>query len=193
MLFVTTTFKYNLHLGYNNHYIGYYMSLLTFLKANPDARRIFGQRELKIIEKQLLGINLTQSEKNRLSRDIRRKFAFIKEVGRFGDEFALKKGAIVQTLIRNGVDAIRQDKFFPRIERIVLFGSTMTRERTFRSDIDIAVVFPDITLKEATEFRIRVLGYLPETMDIQVYNHLPEKIQKEIDKTGRMLYERENL
>ena len=53
--------------------------LLNFLKSNENARKIFGERELKIIEKQLLGVNLTQSEKNRLSRDIRLKFNFIKE------------------------------------------------------------------------------------------------------------------
>lgn len=168
------------------------MSFLTFLKSNAEARKVFGQRELKIIEKQLLGINLTQSEKNRLSRDIRRKFVFIKEVARFSDEFTLKKGAIVQRLVREALDIIRQDRFFPRIQKIILFGSTVTRERTFRSDVDVAVVFPEITLKETTEFRIRILGYLPSTMDVQVYNHLPEKIKKEIDKEGKVLYERKN-
>ncbi len=50
------------------------MGMLQFLKKNENTRKIFGVRELKIIEKQLLGINLTQSEKNRLSRDIRKKF-----------------------------------------------------------------------------------------------------------------------
>ena len=53
------------------------MSLLKFLKENENVRKVFGKRELKIIEKQLLGVNLTQSEKNRLSRDIRKKFEFV--------------------------------------------------------------------------------------------------------------------
>ena len=53
-------------------------SLLQFLRENKNARKIFGERELKIIEKQLIGVDLTQSEKNRLSRDVREKFKFIK-------------------------------------------------------------------------------------------------------------------
>jgi hypothetical protein len=42
------------------------MEFLQFLKSNENTRKIFGKRELKIIEKQLNGINLTQSERNRL-------------------------------------------------------------------------------------------------------------------------------
>ena len=70
------------------------MSLINLLK-NKDARKIFGKRELKIIEKQLQGISLTQSEKNRLSRDIRKKFEFISKVSGFKEEFKLKKGAYI--------------------------------------------------------------------------------------------------
>jgi hypothetical protein len=49
------------------------MGILQLIRADNDARKIFGAKELKIIEKQLFGVRLTQSEKNRLSRDIRRK------------------------------------------------------------------------------------------------------------------------
>ena len=56
---------------------------------NKNTRKIFGKRELKIIEKQIFGINLTQSEKNRLSRDIRKKFEFIEQVARFSAQFKL--------------------------------------------------------------------------------------------------------
>ena len=75
------------------------MSFLEFLKLNKDARKVFGERELKIIEKQLYGINLTQSEKNRLSRDIRKKLDFIKEAARFSDEFKLKKAGIIKSIV----------------------------------------------------------------------------------------------
>ena len=67
------------------------MALLRFLNKSEDSRKVFGARELKIIEKQLKGVNLTQSEKNRLSRDIRKKFDFIAKVSRFKEEFNLKK------------------------------------------------------------------------------------------------------
>ena len=53
--------------------------LLDLVREGKDLRVLFGERELKIIEKQLLGIQLTRSEKTRLSRDIRRKFQVIEK------------------------------------------------------------------------------------------------------------------
>lgn len=163
------------------------MGLLTFLKTNENTRKIFGQRELKIIEKQLFGINLTQSEKNRLSRDIRKKLEFIQKVAKFEEEFKLKKGAEIKGMIKEAKEVILEDILFKKIKKIVLYGSVAENKLTFRSDIDLAVVFDWISLKEATLFRKRVLGRVPERVDIQVYNVLPEKIKKEIDEKGRVL------
>jgi len=168
------------------------MGLLEFLNKNKDARKIFGERELKIIEKQMFGVNLTQSEKNRLSRDIRKKFEFIKEVGRFSDEFDLKKGNVIKQIVEETKNIILQSKYFPRIKRISLFGSSVENKRTFRSDIDIAVEFDEITEKEASEFRIKILGQSKELADVQVYNVLPKKIKSEIDLKGKVIYEQQN-
>lgn len=55
--------------------------------------------------------------------------------------------------------------------------------------MDIAVIFKEINEKEALKFRLRVLKNLREDMDIQVYNVLPDKIKKEIDEKGKVLYE----
>ena len=149
-------------------------SLLSFIKKNKDLRVIFGVRELKIIEKQLLGINLTQSEKNRLSRDIRKKLRVIGEMSKYGEEFELKKASEIQRIVQD----IKED----------LFGSSVKNERTFRSDIDIAVEFiNNISLKETTEFRIKFSGR--DDIDIQVFNILPEKIQKSILNNHKVLYE----
>ena len=63
--------------------------LSEFLKKNKNARRIFGKKELEIIFKQLDGLPLTQSERNRLSRDIKPKLDFIKAVSKFENEFEL--------------------------------------------------------------------------------------------------------
>jgi len=166
------------------------MNLINFLKKSEGARKIFGKGELKIIEKQLIGINLTQSEKNRLSRDIRKKFEFIKDVSRFSDEFSLKKGFEIKRTIDEAVEIIKESKWFPQIKKIILFGSTVENQRTFRSDIDIAVLFDKIDLREATLFRIKM--YVNDKVDIQVYNVLPEKIKREIDLKGKVLYERKN-
>lgn len=166
------------------------MNIINFLKLNPNTRKIFGQRELKIIEKQLLGINLTQSEKNRLSRDIRKKFEFIKEVSRYEEKFNLKKGILVKKIIEDVVKIIKEHPSFSKIKKIILYGSTVENERTFRSDIDVAVEFTFIDSKQATLFRKQILGKINEKVDIQVYNYLPKKIRKEIDNKGKVLFER---
>ena len=169
------------------------MNLINFLKKNKYSRKVFGERELKIIEKQLIGINLTQSEKNRLSRDIRKKFDFIKEVSNYNKQFDLKKGQETKDKIEEAKEVILEDIFFKKIKRIVLYGSFASNELTFRSDIDIAVEFSDINVKEATLFRMRVLSKMDEKMDVQVYNILPDKIKKEIDLKGKVLYERKDI
>src|SRR3989344_6873754 len=96
-------------------------NLLKFLKTNENSRKIFGKRELKIIEKQLLGVALTQSEKNRLSRDIRPKFSFVKDSSRFEKEFQLKKGSVIRNLIKEAKEIILEDILFRKIKRIILF------------------------------------------------------------------------
>ncbi|MFH1359379.1 MAG: nucleotidyltransferase domain-containing protein [archaeon] len=166
------------------------MDIIKFLKENENSRKIFGKSELKIIEKQVLGINLNQSEKNRLSRDIREKFKFIKDVNRFSDEFSLKKGSRIREFIQEVVEVIKTHKDFRKIKKIVLFGSVVENKITFRSDIDIAVEFDEIDKKDAGKFRIYVLGRVNNRADIQVYNVLPKKIRYEIDKKGKILYEK---
>lgn len=164
------------------------MSLLSLIKQNHDARKVFGKRELKIIEKQLYGVNLTQSEKNRLSRDIRKKLEFISKISRFEDEFKLKKGAEVKKLVEEAKQAIVGDMLFSRVKEVILYGSSAEKSRAIQSDIDIAVRFSNISLKEATLFRKRVSGKVSDRADIQVFNILPIKIQKEIEAKGRVIY-----
>jgi len=166
------------------------MVLLEFLKKNDNARKIFGKRELRIIEKQLLGLTLKQSEKNRLSRDIRKKFEFIKEATKYADEFGLKHGTKIKEFIARALDIIREDVLFYKVNKIILFGSTVIRRRHLGSDIDIAVEFDSIELDEATKFRIRTLGRLSDKIDVQVYNVLPENVKNEIDENGRILFTR---
>lgn len=166
------------------------MGLLRFLNLNENVRKVFGKRELKIVEKQLLGINLTQSEKNRLSRDIRQKFEFIKESARFSEEFKLKKGAEIKKMTEEAKEVILNDVLSSRIRKIVVFGSLIENKLTFSSDIDIAVEFDKISLRESTLFRKRIGGRVNNRVDVQVYNLLPEKIKKEIDKKGRVFYQK---
>lgn len=168
------------------------MNLPEFLKKNENTRKIFGERELKIIEKQLLGINLTQSERNRLSRDIRKKLKFIKDASVFSEEFELKKGGIIKQMIKEAKEVILESKYSPQIKKIALFGSAAENQLTMSSDIDLAVEFNKINIEEATKFRINIMGKVNKRLDIQVYNILPEKIKKEIDEKGKVIYEQKN-
>src|SRR3989344_3399773 len=151
------------------------MSFINTIKKSQNLRRIFGKRELEIIEKQLLGIKLKNSEKTRLSRDIRKKFLAIKELSDYSFYFNLKKGILIK-------EVIVESKYFSRIKRIVLFGSYAENQATFRSDVDIAVELSSIDAKESVRFRLDVISKVPEKIDIQVYNVLPDKIKKEIDE-----------
>jgi len=165
------------------------MSLINFLKDNKNTRKLFGERELKIIEKQLHGINLTQSEKNRLSRDIRKKFEFIREVIRFSNDFELKKGSIIKEYIEEAKEVILNDILHKKIRRITLYGSVVENKLSFKSDIDLAIEFYNTSLSEATTFRKRILGEVNQKIDIQVYNYLPNKVKMEIQLRGKILYE----
>ncbi|HIH42324.1 TPA: nucleotidyltransferase domain-containing protein [Candidatus Woesearchaeota archaeon] len=173
------------------------MNFTTFLKANKNARKIFGRKELDIISKQLDGITLTQSEKNRLSRDIRQKLDFIKEIAQFETQFELKKAAEADRIIEKAVKLILEDELKDKIRAVFLFGSHVHGFVTRRSDIDICVVFDelgfDIDNREATKFRIRILGNLPDKVDIQVFNVLPQKIKRAIAAKHKILYKINNF
>ncbi|MBI2449116.1 nucleotidyltransferase domain-containing protein [Candidatus Pacearchaeota archaeon] len=166
------------------------MGLLRFLKTHENARKIFGKRELKIIEKQLWGMRLSQSEKNRLSRDIRKKLNFIKDVSQFHKEFSLKYAVEINDLVNEAKEVILEHKWFRKIKKIYLFGSVINKEHNLSSDIDIAVIFDTINQEEAIIFRKEIMGKLPPKIDIQVYNVLPLKVRKSIDAEKRVIYER---
>lgn len=168
------------------------MNFLNAVKKNRSLRKIFGERELKIIEKQLLGVRLKASEKTRLSRDIRKKFEAISILIPFVSDFQLKHGAIVKEAINDTKEVILNSKYFPNIRKVVLFGSVVENQLTLSSDIDISVEFIKITKEEAMRFRLDILKNVDERIQIQVYNFLPQKIRKEIDAKGRVLYERKD-
>ncbi len=167
------------------------MEFKIFIKKNPLTRKIFGVREIVIIQKQIAGINLTQSEKNRLSRDIRPKLKFILEASKFRDEFELKKGSENKRMIMRALEIIKRDKDFHKIREIWLSGSIVKNQMTIRSDIDIVVLFDKVGKGGADNFRLRILGWVDDKIDIQVFNVLPEKIKKSILKSHKVLYKRD--
>jgi predicted nucleotidyltransferase len=159
------------------------------IKSEPAVRKLFGKRELVIIEKQLLGVALTQSEKNRLSRDIRPKFKAIAALAGFSKEENLKKGSQLLEWIEETKQTVLDSRFGSRVKRIWLFGSTTENKRALRSDVDIAVELDKTDSKEATLFRKEIAAVVPSLMDVLVFNELPPKLQQEIRSKGRVLFE----
>lgn len=166
------------------------MSLLNFLKQNQEARKIFGKRELKIIEKQLWGMSLSQSEKNRLSRDIRKKLEFIKKISEYIGEFPLKQGTEIKRLIEKAKKLILEHRLSKRIKEIAVFGSVISKEHNLDSDIDISVFFDKINKKEAFIFRKETMGNMSNKIDVQVYNILPKNLKRSINGRKRVIYKR---
>jgi len=165
------------------------MGMLNIINKNANLRKLFGKRELIIIQKQLLGVPLKSSEKTRLSRDIKKKLEAIKEIAKFSSEFELKKGAEIKKRVEEAKEIILQNRLFSRIKRIILFGSAAENKLTLSSDIDIAVEFINIMKEDANRFRREVMGKVNEKVDVQVYNMLPNKIKKEILNKKKVLYE----
>jgi len=182
--------KHKYYQDYDNYYQnGDKMSLLNIIDKNTNLRRIFGKKELVIIKKQLLGVPLKESERTRLSRDIRKKLEAIKELSKFSLEFDLKKGAEIKKILEEAKEVIFQNRLFSRVKKIILFGSAAENKLNLNSDIDVAVEFNKISEEEATNFRKEVMGKINEKTDIQVYNILQGKIKREISNKGKVLYE----
>lgn len=162
------------------------MALSNFLNKQ-EAKKLFTPKEIEIMHKQLMGISLTQPEKNVLSRSVRKKLQAVDQLSHYRDEFLLKKSQERQRLIKKALQVILNDPLKKHIDSVLLFGSTLGKT-TKSSDIDICVRFTKISLKNATKFRIRTMSELPGIIDIQVFNTLPDKIQKEIQKNHKVLY-----
>lgn len=164
------------------------MSLLSVIKLEPAIRKLFGKRELVIIEKQLLGVALTQSEKNRLSRDIRPKFKAIAALAPFASG-ELKKGAQLKEWVNEAKEAILDNRLSGRVKRIWLFGSSLENKRALRSDVDVAVELDKTDAKEATAFRKEISALVSSRLDVSVFNELPPKLKEEIRQKGKIVFE----
>ncbi len=144
------------------------------------------------MRKQLLGVSLTQSEKNRLSKNIRKKLEAVRELAQFEQEFELKKGGEIKKIVKDTQEIIKESKYFQRVKKITLYGSAVENKLSFNSDIDIAVELDHTTPSEAAQIRLDLLAKTNDRIDLQTYNTLPLKIKREIDKKGRTIYEQTN-
>jgi predicted nucleotidyltransferase len=164
------------------------MSLLEFVKKEKGMRKLFGEKELKIIEKQLMGVNLSPSERTRLSRDIRPKFLIIEKLSNQVREFPLKKAQEIKFLIEEAMEIIVENRY-KNLKKVFVFGSYVENKLRFDSDIDIALEFYEIELRDASKLKFELQGKVNQKIQISIFNTLPEKIQKEILEKGRVIYE----
>ena len=130
-----------------------------------------------------------------LKRDDFNSYSFSKALGLNFQETRIKLGEFFENVARqlgNNKDLIQlaSNYISNDLVKIIVFGSFVENELRLESDIDLSVEFDKIAKKEAGKFRIEISAKLPEKMDLQVFNVLPEKIKKEIEKKGRLIYKR---
>lgn len=87
-------------------------------------------------------------------------------------------------------DVVKVILIYSQPEKIILFGSRATGDYKERSDIDIAVVDPDVTDRQMRKIRdaideIRTL----HRIDIVWLNMVSEEFRDEIISTGKVIYE----
>lgn len=162
------------------------MALSDFLKTERDlALLVFTKSELKIIERQVNGFSLTQSERNVLSRSVRPKLEFVRRCGVYEGEFRLKKAQDVKKIIADTVNVLKE---IDGVRCVYLFGSVLTQSFDSRSDIDIAVEFRKISGKDAAIFFKNYNFQISERVDLSIFNLLPKNIRSQILKNGRKIY-----
>ncbi len=161
----------------------------------PEARKVLGAREIAIVRRQLLGLPLTQSERNRLSRDIRAKFRFIAACRELApDELELKSGQTIKRIIDKSVCAIQEDEVFPDVLAIVLFGSYADGTAIWRSDVDIGILFREEPSSESgTKALLRLYGELPKKVEVTIINHLPIRIRATLARNHKVLWARSSF
>ncbi len=164
------------------------MNLLSFLDNSAGARLVFGKKELEIIHKQLLGMRLKQSERNRLSKFIRPKLRFIAECSVFKNEFVLARRSKLKKVLTAVLGAVLEDRIGKNAVAVLLYGSFADGTANKFSDVDIAIVFSEITHREASAFEVRVGAKLPELVDLKVFNVLPLRVKKSLVANYKVLY-----
>lgn len=92
-----------------------------------------------------------------------------------------------EKLIEKALNTIRNRKDFKKICFIILYGSVAENRDKKGSDIDLAIYYNGSD-EEASVFRLEILSeLLSDDYDIQIFNHLPLYIRKDVLK-GRVLY-----
>jgi predicted nucleotidyltransferase len=81
---------------------------------------------------------------------------------------------------------------YPHVEKVVLFGSRARGDQRERSDIDIAVIGPEMTDEEWTDIWTYVDEEAPTLLcvDLVRWKEASDEIRRSIEREGVVLYER---
>lgn len=83
---------------------------------------------------------------------------------------------------------------FPKIKRVILFGSRAREDHEERSDIDLAIDAPDMDILSWTDF----CAYMEEhsntllRLDLIWLQEAKKRLKENIEKNGVILYERKD-
>lgn len=88
--------------------------------------------------------------------------------------------------IEEALDIIKNHKDFKKVCFIILYGSVAENRGKKGSDIDLAVYYKG-SEEDASLFRLEILSELSDDFDVQIYNHLPLYIRKDVLR-GKVLY-----
>ena len=114
----------------------------------------------------------------RLTEALNRAEGFSERVAFHANQFPNPKFNItlVEQKLNEAKEIILEDPLHTHIKSIQLFGSAVENKLTFKSDMDIAVKFDSISLKDATLFRKRVLGKSTEKIDVKKTTGTPAAV-----------------
>lgn len=79
----------------------------------------------------------------------------------------------------------------PKVERIILFGSRAVGDHDLRSDIDLAIAAPELTKREMTFLRDKILkSRTLFKIAVTQLEGMPTSLQNSVLKQGVVIYER---
>lgn len=98
------------------------------------------------------------------------------------DDFYKKNWSLIEEFL----GYIKTLPEFPTVKFLILYGSMADETADACSDIDVALSC-DLPGVEAERFRMFLMGRVPDTFDIHIFEHLPLYIRIEVLK-GKVLF-----
>ena len=96
--------------------------------------------------------------------------------------------SVIKEKINELLEELRETKIFPKIEFVILYGSSLSSYQLEDSDVDICL-YIDEERNKLSKIRLELLKKFNGNLDIQIFQLLPLYVQIEVLK-GEILYMR---